>query len=76
MAEGDALWEEDFDGDGTVYCAEIVKASVGNQLYLQLTFNSGNHLTSVFLGKEDFEGFMLLLGKAGFAFMEVERVVS
>lgn len=53
----------DFDGDGTVFRADIVR-NLSPHPYVRLTINSGNHQTTVDLGPEDLGNFAHLVAKA------------
>lgn len=61
---------DDFDGDGTVFLAEIVRFPVGVAPYVRITLNGGNHVTTIDLNPEDLGNFCWLLDKARKAAMK------
>lgn len=55
---------KDFDGDGVVISADIVKYAISPTTYIRLTFNSGSHQTTVELNPDDLSNMAWLIGKA------------
>lgn len=55
---------DDFDGDGVVIRADIVKYQIAPVSCVRLTFNSGSHQTTVELSPDDFENMGWLIRKA------------
>lgn len=59
-----------FDGDGTVFRAEIVRFPVGSAPYVRITLDGGDHVTTIDLNPEDLGNLCWLLEKARTAAMK------